>query len=328
MKWISFYSPEIWKENYWLKVDAYYAQNWHMFDMPVHRHNDVEIMYVMKGNCTVVVFENIDTNNLDSPLRVQEVIKLKAGKLIMLDTGVWHKLTINSGEPCHILNIEFSFERQEKTPVFVLGELLELSNDLKFILEEKPLYKVLSDENGSISKVMPLLLQELAVPACSDRDNLVNSLLLLFLNYLGRLYTYQSEKTLYISHVRKAIHYIHERYDSDINISDIADHINLNHSYLQRIFKKYVGESIISYITRLRIEKAVALLENTTFPIIDIAVSVGFNNRQNFSCAFQKLLGVNAREYRDNYLKTQKHLSYVGHNNPERNRVILTRDGL
>ena len=325
MSWTSFFSKDIWKEDYWFKVNAYYAQNYSVFDMPFHRHEEVEIMYVMKGNGTVIAANNIDPNNLSSALKVEKVIELKAGYIVLLDTGVWHKLIINDDEPCHIYNLEFIFKKQEKYSIFTLRELLKLSKGMANFLKERPRFQVLADDNDYISKVFPMLIHELTISDCGD-GNIVDTLLQLLFNYVTRIYTYNSQKTQYIPHVQKAIYYIHEKFDDDIKIADIADYVYLNSSYLQRIFKKWMGESILSYVTNLRIEKARMLLENTKFPIIDIAISVGFNNRQNFALVFQKYFNVSASQYRNNYLKTQNNLVYVGHDSAERKKNIITRD--
>ena len=46
------------------------------------------------------------------------------------------------------------------------------------------------------------------------------------------------------------------------------------------------------------IEKAKILLETSSLPIPDIAVSVGFNNRQHFTYTFLKLVGCSPALFR------------------------------
>ena len=51
-------------------------------------------------------------------------------------------------------------------------------------------------------------------------------------------------------------------------------------------------------ILRLRIEKAKMLLENSTLPIVDIAVNVGFNSRQHFCAMFGRIAGCSPMMWR------------------------------
>jgi len=69
-------------------------------------------------------------------------------------------------------------------------------------------------------------------------------------------------------------------------------------SYLQRLFKEHIGQSIIDKINELKIAKAKLLLEISCLPIIDIAVTVGFHNRQHFTLVFTKIIGCSPSLYR------------------------------
>lgn len=62
--------------------------------------------------------------------------------------------------------------------------------------------------------------------------------------------------------------------------------------------------SIIDKVNELRIEKAKLLLETSHMPIIDIAISVGFNNRRHFTHTFLKRTGSSPaiyRKHKENY---------------------------
>ena len=61
--------------------------------------------------------------------------------------------------------------------------------------------------------------------------------------------------------VRDALYYIRRHYNENISLTDVAEHINVNKSYLCDVFKKEQKVTILQYMTNLRIEKAKERLE-------------------------------------------------------------------
>lgn len=98
--------------------------------------------------------------------------------------------------------------------------------------------------------------------------------------------------------IKKSIQYIENNYHTPIALSDIADIVGLNPSYLSRLFKKETGESITGYLNRIRIEKSKELLQDNSLRLRDIAESVGFNDVSYFSNTFKKSTGISPTEYR------------------------------
>lgn len=108
----------------------------------------------------------------------------------------------------------------------------------------------------------------------------------------------------YISlNVRKAIKYIHDRYEEDLTIDLISNELNINKCYFCNIFKKETGLTFSNFINKFRVEKSKELLVNSSFSILDVAMSVGFNNQNYFAMAFKKELGMTPLQYRKEYSK-------------------------
>lgn len=103
-------------------------------------------------------------------------------------------------------------------------------------------------------------------------------------------------------YIRKAKQIIHSRYGSHLKVGDIADKLNLNRSYLYKIFKEETGYSIKDYIVQVRMEKSADLLTSTTFHISEVANAVGFTDALAFSKAFKKYFNQSPSNYR----KTQQ----------------------
>ena len=88
-------------------------------------------------------------------------------------------------------------------------------------------------------------------------------------------------------HIKKAIEYVHKHYDKSINITDLCEHLNLNKSYFCSTFKTTTGHTFCHFLNHFRIEKSKKLLLETDLNMLDIALSVGFNN-QNYYCTMFK----------------------------------------
>jgi AraC-like DNA-binding protein len=99
-------------------------------------------------------------------------------------------------------------------------------------------------------------------------------------------------------YVRQAIRYIHQHYDGELQVKDIAAAVSVHPGYLHRIFKRQTGTSVLDYVTAYRVDKAKMLLAKSDVPISDIADYIGLNSRQYFSAIFKKRTGLTPQEYR------------------------------
>ncbi|MCC8101064.1 MAG: AraC family transcriptional regulator [Clostridiales bacterium] len=99
---------------------------------------------------------------------------------------------------------------------------------------------------------------------------------------------------------REARRYINENYMKDINISEVADHLEISYAYLSKIYKAQYGEGekLLDYLNRIRIEKARKLLLSTDLPLNDIARQVGYNNTQSLARFFKKYENMTPGDYR------------------------------
>lgn len=103
----------------------------------------------------------------------------------------------------------------------------------------------------------------------------------------------------YIPRFNNLIDYIDNNIYEDLNIDILADMVYFSKFHFCRLFKKYTGESIYSYIKRLRIERSFYLLWNSDESIKIIADKCGFNSASHFSHNFKKYFGISASEQRE-----------------------------
>ena len=92
--------------------------------------------------------------------------------------------------------------------------------------------------------------------------------------------------------------YIQSHLNEKISLKDVADLLHLNASYFSRLFKKETGESFIEFVTRMKMEKAKELLDNSTRSVEQIAIEVGFDSKSYFFKTFKKQFGMSPKAYK------------------------------
>lgn len=83
-----------------------------------------------------------------------------------------------------------------------------------------------------------------------------------------------------------------------MSLSYVAEAMNISPSYLTKLYKEKYGTSVVSDITRFRLEKAKELLTASKLSINDIAERTGFSNSNVFIKVYKKYEGVTPGEYR------------------------------
>lgn len=100
------------------------------------------------------------------------------------------------------------------------------------------------------------------------------------------------------NYIKHALQYIQFNYNRNINVQDIVNYVGINRSYFSYIFSQKMNASPKEYLQQFRIEKAKTLLSDTSAPIAEIALKVGYKDPFIFSKNFKKTEGISPREYR------------------------------
>lgn len=99
-------------------------------------------------------------------------------------------------------------------------------------------------------------------------------------------------------YVLEAMDYIGAHYnDPNIGIGAIAQHLGLSEGHLSHIFKKETDYTLLNYLTRYRIHKAMELLRDCRVKVYEVAEQVGYRDITYFSATFKKLVGMSPSEY-------------------------------
>lgn len=96
-----------------------------------------------------------------------------------------------------------------------------------------------------------------------------------------------------------ALHeYLLANVSEKISVRTAASLVNMSDSTFMKYFKRVTGETYVSYLTRLRLERAAELLENTNKPIAEISYAVGFPDQSYFDRVFRRHFSRTPREVR------------------------------
>ncbi|MEL6239468.1 MAG: helix-turn-helix domain-containing protein, partial [Pseudomonadota bacterium] len=96
-------------------------------------------------------------------------------------------------------------------------------------------------------------------------------------------------------------HHIHADLTASLNLTDLADLARLGKRTFMRRFAKATSLNPTEYIQQARVAKARSILELTNRPMDQIAWEVGYKDPSAFSKVFQRVSGVSASEYRQNF---------------------------
>ena len=98
--------------------------------------------------------------------------------------------------------------------------------------------------------------------------------------------------------ILQAKEYIARNYQSNISLSDVAEHCSVSSSYLSDLFHKQLGISYLKYITGMRMEQAAKLLKShPDMRIFEVAAQTGFLSDKHFISVFKKHYGVSPAMY-------------------------------
>ncbi|QNF33353.1 chromate resistance protein [Adhaeribacter swui] len=102
---------------------------------------------------------------------------------------------------------------------------------------------------------------------------------------------------------------IQDQMDTNLSLSlkEISEGLQVNPTYLSREFSKYFDNLTFGeYIRKLRIEKAMQLLNSSQHSLSEIAYLTGFSDQSHFTRIFKKYTGQNPSYYRKNFGKSKE----------------------
>lgn len=109
----------------------------------------------------------------------------------------------------------------------------------------------------------------------------------------------KSRNSVWEKYIEPAVEYIISNSEKKTTVSDVADYLKIDRSYLSRVFNEYMGISIKKYIYNYHMDIAKSFLTYSDLPIRDVATAIGYDDPLDFTKAFHRSYGMSPSKWRD-----------------------------
>lgn len=106
----------------------------------------------------------------------------------------------------------------------------------------------------------------------------------------------------YIESLKKAIDYIEENLNRDLNYEEVASHCAISPYHFMRIFKGVTGLTLTEYIRKRQLYQSILLLSNNSkLKVIDVAYMFHYSSPESYTKAFKKFCGATPSKARKDH---------------------------
>lgn len=98
--------------------------------------------------------------------------------------------------------------------------------------------------------------------------------------------------------VKQVLEYLYQNYQEKVTLSDLEEQLHYSERYINQKFQKELGTTVIEYLNRYRIQKALQLIKQEKIPLSDIGYECGIGEYKYFNHVFKKYLGCSVKEYK------------------------------
>ncbi|MFZ5843270.1 MAG: helix-turn-helix domain-containing protein [Pseudomonadota bacterium] len=86
--------------------------------------------------------------------------------------------------------------------------------------------------------------------------------------------------------------YIDRHLHEPIRVAELARLVHRSESHFQTLFRQMTGTSVLQYLRRRRVDRAVHLIETSDSSLADVALATGFAHQSALTHALRELVGV------------------------------------
>ncbi|KAI7253165.1 hypothetical protein KC345_g11404 [Hortaea werneckii] len=206
------------------------------------------------------------------------------------------RTALESGNVNHARNIFSEFIRKwQDAEVFTLGEadrtlheFIILLNDIATQLDAVP-----PQIRSSKDKGLKALGIRSDFASFEQFEGVLNRIFEIYAGEISR--TLAGDRSSVLENIKA---YIDNHYFEDIKISMFTDKYFLSREYLMKLFKGQYGYGIHEYVQKVRMDKAKALLPDSSLKIQDISEMLGYKDKNYFSKAFRNYYDCSPSEFR------------------------------
>lgn len=262
---------------------TYHIQNGgQSFQIPVHWHDELEIIYVKSGFLTV----NISGENYIG----------KPGDAFVVSPGNLHFMGSQTGTVDY-----FTFLFPLKYIAFRTDDML----DDKLIEPLNSGHLMISPEIKDTVKEQCEQLAGVYAAEIDESESKITGqikkkiILLQFIHELWKKgFIVENDTTGRNTVEKEMVSYIQQNYTGKILLREFGEQFHLSEKYISRYFKDHFHITLSQYVTYLRLEHAKQMLQETDISVTEVAMQSGYQNISYFIRSFKKTYGVSPLKYR------------------------------
>ena len=252
------------------------------FQIPVHWHDELEIIYVKSGFLTV----NISGENYIG----------KPGDAFVVSPGNLHFMGSQTGTVDY-----FTFLFPLKYIAFRSDDML----DDKLIEPLNSGHLMISPEIKDTVKEQCEQLARVYAAEIDKSESKITSqirkkiILLQFIHELWKKgFIVENDTTGRNTVEKEMVSYIQQNYMGKILLREFGEQFHLSEKYISRYFKEHFHITLSQYVTYLRLEHAKQMLQEPDISVTEVAMQSGYQNISYFIRSFKKTYGVSPLKYR------------------------------
>ena len=238
----------------------------------LHRHNAIEILYVISGNFNAVLNH--------------ELYVLNDGDILFINSNVVHNFFAGATPDVEYFYLQFPPEM-----IYSYGEAY--FNHEYFMLlaiDKQNLFSKHNIEKGSTPHKLFYEMYKDITNKQPEYENYLYANLLKFFVWLFDIWSSQNRIDIKANDseaivIKGILEYIDKNYKT-ANFSDLCEKYNCSSSYLSKLFKKITGHNFSNYLEEYRMSQAKFLLATSNATVTEIALSIGYTNASYFSKRF------------------------------------------
>ena len=261
----------------------YIANAKRSFQIPIHWHDEFEIIYVKSGFLTVSISGE---NYIGKP-----------GDAFVVSPGNLHFMGSQTG------NVDYF------TFLFPLKYISFRTDD---ILDDKLLeplnsgHLIISPEIEDTVKEQCEQLVEIYGAKKEESQSKITAqiktkiiLLQFILELWKKGFIVENDTSGKNTVEKEMVSYIQQNFTGKILLKEFGEQFHLSEKYISRYFKEHFHITISQYVTYLRLEHAKQLLQDTDIPVTEVAMQSGYQNVSYFIRSFKKTYGMSPLKYRN-----------------------------
>ena len=264
-------------------AEYFYVDNNHLrYQMPLHWHNDWELLHIRRGSMQVQL-DNI-------------FFEVNEGDVVLVRGGVLHgSIPRDCIYDCFVFDLHGLFcgldSVKEYLRPFYRQNLL-------------PQHVFTPAEHPDICRIAKALMDTYRDPiptSCPELDAIACLGRIFSLIHSNKLYTAAPESAdgLHrIDQIKSVLEYIDANYAADLSLQTLSSIVGITPKYFCRIFSFIMHQSPMDYVNSYRIERATFLLDSSSKSITTVGMECGYPDSSYFTKVFKKYKGVSPKQYR------------------------------